>query len=224
MLEKIIYFLGSTVLIFLCLYALLGLFRWLGVCDRADTYVKKCDMPVLRPIPIPTKKQPGWLHKLTVAIFDVRTWELVESWHYSLTLENGENIKIVIPKGFRFDGASIPRPLWALLNPIGTLLIPGLVHDYAYRHRLLWKITASGLEKFENDSRHYWDRLFRSVNTQVNGMPLVSLLTWVALFIGGCSAWKENRDNEEKPSYKLVEPDLSEEKIPCSSKDDCENC
>ncbi len=218
MIDATIYFLGSTILVLLCLYALLGAFRYylFRRCCEVDAHVGKCAMPVLRPIPIPTKKHEGYLHQLAVAVFDVRKWELVENWRYSVMLESGEKVEIVIPKNFCFDGASIPRPLWAFLNPIGTLLIPGLIHDYAYRYQLLWKVNASGeLEKVENGSRHYWDRLFRTVNTEVNGMPFVSLLAWVALFIGGCWAWEENREEEEP----LDKPDLSEKKIPCSSED-----
>jgi hypothetical protein len=67
-------------------------------------------MPVLKPIPIPTLKQPSPIHKLTVFIFEVRKWEVVEDWHY--TYKSDKNVELLIPKGFVFDGASIPRPFW----------------------------------------------------------------------------------------------------------------
>ena len=208
---------GIAVLAFLGLYILLGMFRYylLRFCDEAEAYVNGCDMPVLRPIPIPTKKQPSWLHKVAVSIFDVRQWALVENWHYKLKLEDGESVEIVIPKGFCFDGASIPRILWALLSPIGTLLIPGLIHDYGYRHNFLWKVGKNGqIEEFmKNSKRADWDNLFKNINKDVNAMPLISLLTSWAVSIGGGCAWNKHRKNEAQ--YKITKPDLSEVKIPC---------
>ena len=45
-----------------------------------------------------------------------------KDWNFSL---NGENY--VIPKGFVFDGASVPKFLASWLSPTGVLLIGGLV-------------------------------------------------------------------------------------------------
>ena len=46
--------------------------------------------------------------------------------------------KYVIPAGFKFDGASIPKFLHPFLSPqVGVLLIGGLVHDYAYKYATL---------------------------------------------------------------------------------------
>ena len=42
---------------------------------------------------------------------------------------NGNNY--VIPAGFKFDGASIPKFLHTFLSPVGVLLMGGLIHDYA---------------------------------------------------------------------------------------------
>ena len=96
-------------------------------------------MPELKPVPIATKN-----HGFTVWLHSVRTWELTEDWKYRLptSCTGGKGVKIVIPKGFVFDGASVPRPLWAILHPSGLLLIPALVHDFAYRCGFLWEITA----------------------------------------------------------------------------------
>jgi hypothetical protein len=68
-------------------------------------------------------------------------------------------------EGFQFDGASIPRVLWAFLNPIGLLLIPGLIHDYGYRHRQLWIIDEDSMEAvpyMEGEDKAQWDQLFIS--------------------------------------------------------------
>ena len=85
-------------------------------------------MPVLLPLPIPTKNRP-FIMRLLVWLFDIRKWQLVENWHFEI--EKGP--EIVIPKDFKFDGASILRVFCAILSPVGLLLIPGLIHDYGYR-------------------------------------------------------------------------------------------
>ena len=57
-----------------------------------------------------------------------RRWQVSKDFHYEL---NG--VKYVIPKGFSFDGASVPKFL-QLLSPVGVLLLGGLIHDYAYKY------------------------------------------------------------------------------------------
>lgn len=39
---------------------------------------------------------------------------------------------IVIPNGFRSDGASVPRVLWSFLPTIGRYLAAAFLHDYLY--------------------------------------------------------------------------------------------
>ena len=43
-------------------------------------------------------------------------------------------LKILIPAGFRYDGASVPRPLWAIIDPLDLSEAAPLVHDYLYRN------------------------------------------------------------------------------------------
>ena len=155
------------------------------------------DMPLLRPVPIPTKKH-GTFMRILVWIYDVRKWELAADWEYQLDPEN----RIILPEGFRFDGASIPRVLWAFLNPVGLLLIPGLIHDYGYRHRQLWKIDEDRKEvvpymMFEGQKKTHWDRLFWMVGKQVNGMKFINLAAFLAVYLAGYGAWKKNRKKEK---------------------------
>lgn len=77
------------------------------------------EMPNLLPIQIPTKGEP-LLKQIFIWIFSIRDWKLTDNWFYTLR----DGTKIVIPKGFIFNGASIPRPLWAILSPVGLLFIP----------------------------------------------------------------------------------------------------
>lgn len=147
--------------------------------------------PILRPIQIPMENL-SFLMRIWTWLFCVRKWELVYGWSFKTKID-GKKREIYIPKGFIFDGASIPRWLWWLLQPMGILLIPGLIHDYAYRHRCL-KDTKGGI-KFSDD-RRYWDKVFREVSIDVNRCKFISYAAWLALWIFGGFAWRKNRKLE----------------------------
>ena len=84
------------------------------------------EMPILRPVPIPLEiiaamenKDLSLWERIKAWRKTNRKWEVMEDWHYD------NNIMITIEKGFVFDGASIPKPLWWLLSPVGLLLFQG---------------------------------------------------------------------------------------------------
>ena len=140
--------------------------------------------------------------RILVWIYDVRKWELAADWEYQLSPRN----RIILPEGFRFDGASIPRVLWAFLNPVGLLLIPGLIHDYGYRHKQLWKIDGDRKEivpYMKGQNKAYWDRLFWIVGNQVNGTKTINFVAFLAVYLAGYGAWKKNRKREEKEYISL---------------------
>ena len=188
-----------VVCFFVSLTILLILYSF--IVKKSDPYVDPGNMPVLRPIPIPTKNRPAFM-RILVWIFEVRKWELQENWYFKL--DSGE--KIVINKGFIFDGASIPRPLWAILSPVGLLLIPGLIHDYGYKYDQLWQMKEDGtLDKYlEKSDRKIWDNLFHSVGRQVNGLSFIDTLAWLGLRAGGFVAWNKHRNNNKMPSIPVI--------------------
>jgi hypothetical protein len=61
-------------------------------------------------------------------------------------LHKGKIKLVVIPKGFEWDGASVPRVAWSLLGfyPGGIMLAPSLPHDWGYikKGRLTDKFTG----------------------------------------------------------------------------------
>jgi len=79
-------------------------------------------MPILRPIPV-TKRG------------ERRRFELMEDWKCELL---GRGFTFIIPKGFVFDGASIPRLFWNMLSPSGYLFLAGLLHDFIYKYRFVY--------------------------------------------------------------------------------------
>jgi hypothetical protein len=43
-------------------------------------------------------------------------------------------VRHIIPKGFKTDLASIPRPIWSFMSPAhSALMAPSIVHDWFYR-------------------------------------------------------------------------------------------
>lgn len=159
------------------------------------------EMPLLRPLPIPTKNRRFFM-RILVWLYEPREWELAANWEYKLS--SGD--RIIIPKGFRFDGASIPRPLWAFLNPSGLLLIPGLIHDYGYRYKQLWKIDEGGITVSpykEGLKRTDWDRLLLDVGKQINGTRIINLAAFLAVYLLGVGAWRKNRKKDEGVSRPL---------------------
>lgn len=144
----------------------------------------------MRAIQILDQKQ-NLLVRFWIWLTTGQKWEIVEDWHFTLP----DGTKIIIPKGFIFDGASIPRPFWSLISPTDLLLIPSLIHDFAYRYDYLWTHSRSGeLIKYKLfTGRRHWDRVFRQVIIDTTGMKLVAWVSWLVLRVTGWYAWIKNR-------------------------------
>ena len=150
----------------------------------------KNDMPVMRPLPIKTMGQ-SWHIQLCRWIFGIREWEIMQDWQFKLP----HGIKITIPKGFVFDGASVPRALWGIMSPTGILFIPGLVHDFGYRNGFLWATSHTGhrYQYGKSITRKGYDYIFYLVCQQVNGMRLVSTVAYCMVSVFGWIAWNKNK-------------------------------
>jgi len=155
-------------------------------------------MPNLKPIPIPTKAYKKHVRRHAVWLRESRRWQLSDNWTYEL--EDGT--RIILPQGFEFDGASIPRPFWVLLSPIGLLLIPGLIHDYGYKYDQLWQIDANNqVVPYEKDrGKKFWDKLFLDTGNLVNGIRVANWVAWLAVTWFGHSTWKNHREKHCSPN------------------------
>jgi hypothetical protein len=146
---------------------------------------KSKEMPHMKPISIPTKGKGFW-GAIWMWLMATRTWEITKDFHFSI---NGENF--IIPKGFVFDGASIPKFLHTWLSPVGVLLMGGLVHDYAYKYTVLLKKGKKGASDVMTQAEA--DVTFRDINIEVNGFRLLNYLAYYALKLGGFFAWNGHR-------------------------------
>lgn len=142
-------------------------------------------MPHMKPIPIPTKGMGFWRGVYTW-IMVTRKWEITQDYFYSI---NGT--RLMIPSGFVFDGASVPKFFRSWLSPMGVLLIGGLIHDYGYKYQTLLKDTGKQCNGIKTQKE--MDIVFRNVNIEVNGFHLLNYLAYYALKLGGFVAWKGHR-------------------------------
>ena len=195
--ETIITVLGYLSLLALLFFALMQALARFLTLEKSNGAVA---MPVLIPVPILTTKQSTPIHKLVAYVTEIRQWQVAENWAY----KKGDKT-LVIPKGFIFDGASIPRVLWGVLSPTGLLLIPGLIHDFGYRYDYIWCVDANSKTGFiklhKCAGRKVWDKIFYEVGTKVDGIPLINALAWLALTTLGGIAWKKNRAKNADEIY-----------------------
>jgi Protein of unknown function (DUF1353) len=164
---------------------------------KVEIVVTSERMPNLRPLPIPMKGQDIFM-RIAIWLFSMRRWVLLDNWYF--TLEDGT--EIVLHKGFEFDGASIPRPLWFFLSPTGLLLIPGLLHDYGYKYNQLWQKDSNGqIVAYKKDAtREEWDELFWKVGQQINGLAVIDYIAYLGVKYFGKGAWEKHRKANDQPS------------------------
>jgi hypothetical protein len=98
---------------------------------------------------------------------------------------------LVIPKGFIFDGASVPKFLHTWLSPMGVLLVGGLIHDYGYKYQTL--LCKGKKKSIGTKTQKELDIIFRDVNIIQNGFRLINYLAYYGLKLGGFAAWNKHR-------------------------------
>ena len=147
-------------------------------------------MPHIKPLPIKTKGKGFW-KAIVMWLLSTRNWELTQDWKYNI---DGKDY--VIPKGFTFDGASIPKFLRTFFSPVGVLLIGGLEHDYMYKYTHCKPVSAKGALLVVDQKKA--DQIFRDINIVVNGFYTMNYLAYWSLRIGGFVAWNGHRKRDKK--------------------------
>lgn len=147
-------------------------------------------MPLMRPVPMDDKDG------------EVRKWRIEEDPFWFWIDPNDPYVSYGVPKGFIFDGSSIPQIFWNVLSPTGYLFIPGLIHDFAYRYG---KVITRG---FSRDKKEYtepytelvtksqaddiFEHVAQTISPDNDGWTSIADF---ALGIGGHSTWEEHRKN-----------------------------
>ena len=147
---------------------------------------KMDEMPHMKPITIETKDKGFW-KGIIMWMLSVRKWEICDDFYYTIS-----DVEYMIPKGFQFDGASVPKFLAMWLSPTGVLLMGGLVHDYGYKYATL--MTRDGNNIGYTNQAHM-DKLFRDICIEVNGFKFLNYLAYWALAAVGFFAWNKHKKN-----------------------------
>ena len=113
------------------------------------------------------------------------TWRLLEPYHVTIGLDDGNVYSFWIKAGFEFDGASIPRFLWRLCgHPLeAPRIAAALVHDWLYRAQVLDRGVA--------------DEIFNQICKAVGMSAWRTGPEWAALRLFGWAAWRANRKGEK---------------------------
>lgn len=147
----------------------------------------KIEMPEYKPLPIETKGKPFW-RQIVIWLFKFRKYKLTKDYYFYIPWLG---VCVLIPKGFIFDGASVPKIFWPLLSPTGIMLIPGILHDFGYRYNYF--LDQNKEKIFINEGKAFFDNIFRKVGVYVNGMPIIDYVAWVALASFGFISWNKHR-------------------------------
>lgn len=96
-------------------------------------------------------------------------YELMEDLIFQYSI-NGSGVKIIVPKGFVTDFATIPRILWSIFPPAGKHSKATVIHDYLYTLPKCSRFLAdsifreamyqSGVNIFQRVIMYYGVRIF----------------------------------------------------------------
>ena len=141
-------------------------------------------MPHMMPLTIETKDKGFW-KGILMWMLTSRQWEICDDFYYTI----GDK-EYMIPAGFQFDGASVPKFLAMWLSPTGVLLMGGLVHDYGYKYATLMDSDGNDVGY---KSQAEMDKLFRDICIEVNGFKFLNYLAYWALAAVGFVAWNKHK-------------------------------
>ena len=76
-----------------------------------------------------------------------------------------------------------------MLSPVGILLIPAIVHDFCYRYHWLCVEDETGSQFSRDITKEEADLLFLAIANQVNSMPKINMVAYLAVKYFGKKAW-----------------------------------
>ena len=131
-------------------------------------------------------------------------YKLVEKYTY-IWKAKGTTWQIIIPKGYKSDGASAPRLAWTLsgLTPDGLIRAAALVHDFIYDHSGhlpcgSFKCCENGIctnvELGIGGRLSFWkrkeaDQLFANIMKECGVSKFQRRVAYLAVRVGGWTGW-----------------------------------
>jgi len=128
----------------------------------------------------------------------IGSYVLDESFVYKW-VGGGFNRKIIVPKGFVFDLASVPRIFWTPtgISPDRLRWTSPLIHDFLYEHKgklpagsYFWQPNAGWKEDTTVWTRKNADRIFCRLMREDGISRFKRRMAYRAVRLGGYIAWK----------------------------------
>jgi hypothetical protein len=156
-----------------------------------EKLTKERRFPAIRPLVQPNPK--SWLSRIRLFFTFRRKFEIVED--YVVWSEYLQKF-VFIPKGFVFDGASVPKVLNSIYQSTGMLFYGASVHDHGYRYMCLVHVNKGTGELYV---KHYpkseLDEIFRHLCAEESGLSTASGVATFGLTLFGFTGWGEARKN-----------------------------
>jgi len=115
----------------------------------------------------------------------VHAYELAEDF---LVFSQVLKARITVPKGFPFDGESIPPEIAWLVKPMGESRRGACVHDYLYRYAGY----KNSMGVFVPVTRAQADAVYKEL-VIAKGLPAWrAMVRWAVLRLVGGAAWNDN--------------------------------
>ena len=155
----------------------------------------RIEMPIVQQVRRNPRHRP-WI-KRVLAIHEPVIYEIQDYPGYTYTTRiEGRQADLLLPHGFRTDGASSPPFSWIFgFRPDGVLTIGGYYHDFYYRHGFF--LNPDGNRIFAGSGKAFADRLLAQITAEVAGVQAPGRIAQTALALAGWPAWwggKKYRD------------------------------
>lgn len=116
-----------------------------------------------------------------IRIIDDTYWEVMEDFSYTLN----NKFTITVPKGFKTNLASSPRPLWFAISPSGKHNAAAVVHDWLYS-----EYNDTGI------NRTLADKIFYRIMLECGVNKIKAKLMYYAVRNFGSVCWQHKIKNE----------------------------
>lgn len=159
-------------------------------------------MPVVRNVPMNLYDEKSWFKKFKAWRTTIPNEMLLEDNYQILPKKCNDLLGLprhiqvccFIPKGFLFNGASIPRQLSSLYLPHGILYLGAFHHDFLYSYGGLIVFTEEMQEMvFVQCNQKQSDTIFYHINEEVNHFKTATYPAYLALRMFGFITWNHCR-------------------------------
>lgn len=116
---------------------------------------------------------------------------------YQWTAPDGKERRLIVPYGFRCDGASVPKCLWHFMLPDGLHRAAALIHDFLYDYR--GQIPVGSYQRLDAGKwvvidapwkRVHADKMFARILRESNVPKFQRRNAYRAVRIGGWTFWR----------------------------------